>query len=111
MQPLLHTLTIIAPLALLLLVIVITPTQVRFLRRLRLNHESTWRELGEPSTFWPGFRRLRYAHWLWFRGFDELQDPELASLGSRVMGAEVVAIALVVIFVVCAFFSGAFTWR
>src|ERR1700756_4750260 len=105
MQPLLHTLTIIALLALLLLSIVTFPTDVRFLRRLRLNHEPTWHELGEPSTFWPGLRPLRYAHWMWFRGFAELQDPELASLGSRVMGASVVAIALVLVFVVCAFFA------
>jgi hypothetical protein len=111
MQPLLHTLTIIALLALLLLSIVTFPTHVRFLRRLRLNHETTWHELGEPSTFWPGLRRLRYAHWMWFRGFAELQDPELTSLGSRVMDATVAAIALVLVFVVCAFFAGFLTWR
>lgn len=111
MQPLLHALTIIALLALLLLSIVTLPTDVRFLRRLRLKHQTTWHELGEPSTFWPGLRWLRYTHWMWFRGFDALQDPELASLGSRVMGGTVVAIALVLVFVVCAFFSGDLTWR
>jgi len=111
MQPLLHALTIVALSALLLLSIVTFPTHVRFLRRLRLKHETTWHELGKPSTFWPGLRRLRYTYWMWFRGFDELQDPELASLGSRVMGGTVVAIALVLVFVVCAFFAGDLTWR
>ena len=72
MQLLLHALTIIALVAILLLSIVTFPTHVRFLRRLRLNHEATWHELGEPSTLRPGLRRLRYAHWMWFRGFDEL---------------------------------------
>jgi len=48
---------------------------------------------------------------MWFRGFAELQDPELTSLGSRVMDATVAAIALVLVFVVCAFFAGFLTWR
>jgi disulfide bond formation protein DsbB len=111
MQPLLHMLTIVVLLALLVLSLLTLSTHVRFLRRLRQNHETTWRELGQPSTFWPGMRRMRYAHWMWFRGFDELQDPELAALGSRVMGAAVVAIVLVLAFLVCAVFAGDLTWR
>ncbi len=111
MQPLLHMLTIVALVALVVLSLVTLLTHVRFLRRLRLNHETTWRELGQPSTFWPGLRRMRYAHWMWYRGFDELQDPDLAALGSRVMGATVAAIAFVLAFLACAIFAGDLTWR
>jgi hypothetical protein len=114
MQPLLHGLPIVALLALVVLGLVTFPIHARFLRRLRLNHETTWHELGQPSMFWAGLRPIRYAryaHWMWFRGFDDLQDPELAALGSRVIGSTVVAIALVLAFLTFALFAGDLTWR
>ena len=111
MQPLLHMLALVVLLALLVLSLVTVPTDARFLRRLRLNHETTWRELGQPSMFWLGLRPVRYTHWMWFRGFDELHDPQLATLGSKIVGASVVAIALVLAFLACALFAGDLTWR
>ena len=100
-------LIIVIPGAFLVLTVVSYRVEVQFRDRLRSSHPKVWAELGQPPIF--GFnwgRIIRYSHWFWFRGFDDLKDPELASLGSRVTGANLLAVAFVLLWLVSAWAGG-----
>ena len=71
---------------------------------LRNRHSQLWLDLGKPARLKP--LSGRFLYWVWSRGFDNLEDVEVAKLGSKIIGANVLAIAIVVIWAACAWWGG-----
>ena len=71
---------------------------------LRNRYAQLWVDLGKPARLKP--LSSRFLYWVWSRGFDKLADGEVAKLGSQTIRANVLAIAIVVIWAVCAWWGG-----
>jgi len=97
------------PGCLFVLAIVAFRVRSQFHRALRLRHPMLWESIGAGGGIGPD--RLRYAQWFWSRGFDNIGDPEVGVLGSRLTGASILAIGLVLAWAGFAWLGGYFHAR
>jgi hypothetical protein len=78
--------------------------RMQFHRALQVRHPTLWADIRGRGIVGPV--RLRYAWWFWSRGFDQVGDAEVSVLGSRLTGATIVALGLVIVWAGVAWWGG-----
>jgi|SRR5882672_4167384 len=99
----------VLPVAVVVLGIASLGLTAQLYRALRVRHPAVWESLGRPILFRP--LTARCVHWLWFRGFNDIGDTEVATQGSKVAGATFLAVSLLILWGVSAWLLGAFVIR
>src|SRR5258707_917557 len=102
-------LEVVLPVAVVVLGIVNLRLTAQLFRALRARHPAVWESLGRPTLFMP--LTFRCVNWMWFRGFDDIGDAEVATLGSKITGANVLAVSMMLLWGVSAWLLGAFVIR
>ena len=95
MTPLISVATILSGAVLALMVVALAIGEYVLVARLRRDHPATWRAIGSPSpwfTHWQDFATV--SKFLGRRGYDNLGDPQLKSLGNKLRILTTVVFAL-----------------
>jgi hypothetical protein len=109
MPPLLILLKIVIPAVFVFLAIVSWRLYRKFSECLRTRHDRLYANL--IGSYISVYRSPRYLFWFWSRGFDSIDDSEAAVLGSKITGLSLIAIALLLVWVACAWWGGYFHAR
>jgi hypothetical protein len=110
-------LAVVSPIIFVVLAIVGYRLNGRLIGCLRSRHQSVWVDLGRPTIAgalltvgmsWSVLStgRRSYVSWLFGRGYDGLDDPELSALGAQHEAFTWVLVALVLLWVAVAWFGG-----